>query len=76
MTFCAPMASFTSRGDMDGDGFHTALDIGHMIDGLFGGGGTGCPPYIADINCDGFPNAIDLHYFIDYLFGGGAPLPC
>jgi len=67
---------YTQNGDMDGDGFHTALDLGHLIDYVFAGGAAPCPPYVADMNCDGFPDALDLGWLIDLLFAGGPPSPC
>jgi hypothetical protein len=68
--------TFTHNGDMDGDGFHTALDLGFMIDLLFAGGQFPCPEYIADMNCDGFPDVLDMGWLIDLLFTGGPPSPC
>jgi hypothetical protein len=69
--------TYTQNGDMDGDGFHTALDIGDMIDALFAGGSLGCPPYVSDMDCDGFTTVLDLSWLIDYMFmGGPAPMPC
>lgn len=67
---------YTLTGDMDGDGFHTGLDIGLLIDALFAGGSLGCPPYVSDFNCDGFPDPIDLAWLIDYMLAGGAFPPC
>ena len=68
---------YTQNGDLDGDGFHTAMDISCLIDALFAGGSLGCPPYVSDINCDGFPDPIDLAWLIDYMWAGSpAPLPC
>ena len=68
--------TYTQNGDMDGDGFHTALDLGRLIDMLFAGGDPPCPGYVADFNCDGFPDALDLGWLIDYLFAGGPFSPC
>jgi len=67
---------FTQNGDLDGDGFHTALDLGIMIDVLFAGAPPPCPESLADMNCDGFPDALDLGWLIDFLFAGGPPSPC
>ena len=68
--------TFTQNGDMDGDGFHTALDLGVMIDLLFAGGDYPCPIYVADMNCDGFPDVLDMGWLIDLLFAAGPPSPC
>jgi len=70
-----------SHGDLDDDGFYTALDLGKLIDHLFAG--SSAPPTDAtcphndrgDYNCDGFDDALDLGYLIDLLFAGG-PSPC
>jgi hypothetical protein len=68
--------------DYDEDGFHTALDLGFMIDALFAGGTNPhdptCPTSRSDFDNDGFPTALDLGNFIDALFAGGsAPVdPC
>ena len=67
---------YTQNGDLDGDGFHTALDLGVMIDLLFAGGPYPCPAYVADMNCDTFPDVLDLNWLIDLLFAGGIPSPC
>jgi PKD repeat protein len=64
-----------NRGDFDGDGFVTALDLTVMIDILFAGVPVPDPPELADADCDGFPTALDLTYIIDYIFANG-PLPC
>ena len=64
-----------SRGDLDGDGDITALDLNAEIDILFFSGPMPNPPGLADLNCDGFPDALDLNYMIDYMFFAG-PVPC
>lgn len=76
LTSGAVTITYTQNGDMDGDGFHTALDLGRLIDMLFAGADPPCPPYVADFNCDGFPDALDLGWLIDYLFAGGPFSPC
>jgi hypothetical protein len=58
-------------GDLDEDGFVTALDLGMMIDYLFAGGSPPERPASADINGDCFPDALDLGGLIDFLFAGG-----
>ena len=67
------------RGDYDGDGFLTALDLGINIDVLFAGTpditDPNCPTSRGDLDCDGFNTALDLGIFIDHLFAGGPP-PC
>lgn len=85
LTFAAPDAEYdtthyhgpgvTNRGDLDRDGFITALDLGIEIDILFAGHAPADPPELADLDCDGFPTALDLAYLIDYLFAGGR-MPC
>lgn len=65
------------HGDLDLDGFITAVDLGREIDYLFAGGSIqtdhGCEGLVdgGDFNCDGFPDAIDLAQYIDHLFAGG-----
>jgi hypothetical protein len=76
LTSGAVTISFTQNGDMDGDGFHTALDLGFMIDLLFAGGAYPCPEYVADMNCDTFPDVLDLGWLINLLFANGIPSPC
>lgn len=62
-------------GDLDGDGFLTALDLSTLIDVLYAGAPIPLPPDArADLNCDGFPDALDLAVLIDVLFAG-APQP-
>lgn len=61
-------------GDLDKDGFLTALDLAIMIDILFAGHPLPDPPWIADLDGDGFPTALDLAIMIDHLFAG-APEP-
>jgi hypothetical protein len=70
-----------SHGDLDGNGFHDALDLGVLIDHLYAG--AAAPPQDpvcphsdrGDYNCDGFDDALDLAHLIDLLYAGGAP-PC
>jgi hypothetical protein len=70
------------QGDYDTDGFITALDLGSLIDVLFGGDPEihdfPCPTSRGDWDCDCFATALDLSGMIDYLFnsGGGPCLPC
>ncbi len=67
------------QGDIDEDGFVTALDLGSMIDILFLGKPDlrdfNCPTTRTDFDCTGFSDALDLGGYIDYIFVGGAP-PC
>jgi len=64
-------------GDLDGDGFLTALDLGALIDVLFAGASVPVPPpERADLNCDGFPDALDLALLIDVLFAGEPAPSC
>ena len=65
------------QGDYDQDGFLTALDLGDLIDVLFGGhsetSDPACPISRGDFDASGFPDAIDLGLLIDHLFAGGRP---
>ena len=67
------------QADFDGDTFPTALDLGSLIDVLFGGApdiqDQACPKTRADFDCDGFATALDLSGMVDYLFLGGEG-PC
>jgi len=67
------------QSDFDEDGFLTALDLGAMIDILFGGSADvkdpDCPSPRADFDCDSFSTALDLGALIDHLFAGGSG-PC
>lgn len=63
-------------GDLDGDGFLTALDLASLIDVLFAGAPVPFPPARADLNCDGFPDALDLGILIDVLFAGHPAPSC
>jgi hypothetical protein len=67
------------QGDIDLDGYITALDLGSIIDILFTGHADikdpNCPTTRADFQCDGFSDALDLGRWVDYIFTGGAP-PC
>lgn len=67
------------QGDLDGDGFATALDLSDLIDVLFAGRADvhdgSCPSSRSDIDCDGFATSLDLSKLIDHLFAGGAG-PC
>jgi len=70
-----------SHGDLDLDGWITAIDLGREIDYLFAAGPILTEPNCdgladgGDFNCDGFPDAIDLAGYIDHLFAGGQG-PC
>ena len=64
-----------ARGDFDGDGLLTALDLNAQIDMLFFAAPLPNPEALADLNCDAFPDALDLNYMIDHLFFSGPP-PC
>ena len=64
-------------GDLDGDGFITALDLSALIDVIFAGGEVPVPPDArADLNCDGFPDALDLAVMIDHLYAGQPAPAC
>ena len=68
-----------NQGDIEPDGFLTALDLSACIDVLFAGDpdiqDEGCPSPRFDLDCDGFSTALDLSILIDHLFAGGAG-PC
>jgi hypothetical protein len=65
--------------DYDEDGFLTAVDLGALIDVLFGGRveeqDPQCPTSRGDFSNDGYPDALDLSKMIDHLFAGH-PGPC
>jgi len=67
------------QGDIEPDGFITALDLAAMISVLFEGGPDPqdpcCPHTRFDLDCDGFATALDLSRLIDHLFAGGVG-PC
>jgi hypothetical protein len=67
------------QGDGDLDGYLTPLDMGFVIDVLFGGGSDMQEPLCLssrfDLDCDGFATPLDLGVMVDYLFAGGDP-PC
>lgn len=64
-------------GDLDDDGFITALDLSALIDVIFAGAPVPVPPEErADLNCDGFPDALDMAIMIDHLFAGQPPPEC
>jgi hypothetical protein len=63
------------QGDIEPDGFLTALDLAACIDILFAGSVDAkerwCPSPRMDLDCDGFSTALDLAVLIDHLFAGG-----
>ncbi len=61
-------------GDLDGDSFPTALDLGQLIDLLFAGS-TDYPDahWAGDLDFDRFYTALDLGILIDVLFAGAEP---
>lgn len=67
------------QGDIEPDGFITALDLSGIIAALFEGGSNPQDPCCLtvrfDLDCDGFLTSLDLTVIIDYLFSGGAG-PC
>ncbi|MFH1977858.1 MAG: putative Ig domain-containing protein [Candidatus Aenigmatarchaeota archaeon] len=63
-------------GDLDYDGFLTALDLAKLIDILFAGEPLPDPPWLADLDGDGFPTALDLAIMIDHLFAGDPAPTC
>jgi len=71
--------SCPSQVEYDNDGFPTSLDLGWLIDIVFGGfpevHDPGCPVSRGDFDFDGFPTTLDVAWMIDYVFGGG-PGPC
>ena len=75
-TITAQVCLCPYQGDLDADGFPTALDLGELIDVLFEGTAdpqdVNCPATRADCNGNGFADAVDLILFVDYLFAAGA----
>jgi hypothetical protein len=62
-----------SMGDLDGDQFVTALDLGNVIDILFASAHLpekGFYPNPVDLDFDTFVTALDLGIMIDVLFAG------
>jgi hypothetical protein len=62
-----------SSGDLDSDGFVTALDLGLLIDYAFANGSLTNVDN-ADVNGDCIVDLVDVVILIDHLFLGGAPL--
>ena len=61
------------RGDANGDGNRTALDVSYLLNYLYGGGSS--PIGSGDCNSDGQVNVLDVFYLVNHLFHGGpAPL--
>ena len=75
----APTCDCPFQSDFDADGFLTALDLGWLIDVVFGGGpeiqDPDCPTSRGDFDNDGFPTTLDIAGLIGHLFVGGPP-PC
>jgi len=75
----AEVCSCPRQGDIDADGFITALDLGSIIDIMFAGKpdphDPNCPTTRTDFNCDTYADALDLGKWVDYIFAGGAS-PC
>lgn len=61
-----------AQGDLDKDGFLTAIDLGLLIDELFAGAAIPlcCGHEMSDIDCSGFTDPLDLALMIDILFQG------
>jgi hypothetical protein len=57
-------------GDLDEDGFVTALDLGRLVDMLFSGADLPARPASADVNSDCTYDALDLALLVDSLFAG------
>lgn len=78
-TICDVFCLCPHQGDLDGDGFLTALDLAIEIDVLFSGHpditDPICPTSRGDFDFDGFTTALDLSRLIDHLFAG-AKGPC
>jgi hypothetical protein len=66
-------------GDLDCDGYITAIDLGDLIDVVFANGtdpqDPECPATRSDYDCDGFPTSFDIGAMIDHIFASG-PGPC
>jgi hypothetical protein len=67
------------QGDIEPDGFITAVDLGSCVDILFDGDPDvqepACLTTRFDLDCDGFTTALDLSMITDHIFAGG-PGPC
>lgn len=69
------IAEFLVRGDVNGDGGITLVDVVYLINYLFKGGPEPQPWESGDVNCDGDVSISDAVYLINYLFKSGPP-PC
>ena len=67
------------QGDIEPDGFETAVDLSAIIGILYEGDENVkdlcCPTNRFDLDCDGFVTSLDLSVMIDHLYSGG-PGPC
>jgi hypothetical protein len=67
------------QGDLDCDGYITAVDLGYLIDVVFANGADpqdpDCPTTRSDFDCDGFATSFDIIAMIDHIFENG-PGPC
>jgi hypothetical protein len=75
----ANACSCPHQADYDGDGFHSPLDLGGIIDIMFLNDpdiqDPNCPTSRFDFDCNGDLDPIDLGSIIDFLFANGPP-PC
>ncbi len=69
------IGEFLTRGDVNGDGEISLVDVVYLINYLFNGGPDPVPWESGDVNCDGEVNIPDVVYLINYLFKNGPP-PC
>jgi hypothetical protein len=65
-----------ARGDVNGDGTLTVLDVMYLVSYLFKNGPTPAPLETGLVNCDGKVNIADAVYLICYLFKGGPKPEC
>lgn len=71
------------HGDIDGDGFITSLDLGLLIDHVYGGqpappSDPSCPHVDrGDVDCNGYDDSLDVGRIIDILYAGASACePC
>ncbi len=58
------------RGDLNGDGLHTATDVVLEVNCIFAGVGA-CPLCVTDTNCDSVLSGADVVALVGKVFGGG-----
>ncbi len=63
------------RGDLNGDGILSPLDVVMMFQYLYKGGAAPDPLWVGDANCDSRHNLADLTALVNHVFRGG-DAPC